>query len=221
MKILAIETSSTACSVALLIDDQLSELHEIMPMQQAQHILPMLKKLLLANNIALNQLDAIAFGCGPGSFTGIRIAASVAQGLGYACKLPIISISSLAALAEAAYRDLQWERLIVAIDARIQEVYWGHYVANSDGLITLIGHESVSRPEDVMVSGSPYGVGNAWEIYANQIPYKPLEVDSSRLPTASAIARLAKEKYLKNEFLDPAMALPSYLRDNVAKKSVR
>ena len=221
MKILIIETSSIACSLALLIDNEISAIHEIMPMQQAQQVLPLLKKLLASKNIKLNQLDAVAFGCGPGSFTGIRIAASVAQGLGYACELPIISISSLAGLAQAAYEAFHWEQLLVAIDARIQEVYWGQYTVNSAGLVTLIGQEKVSKPEEVTVAEPShwYGVGNAWEVYAKQIPYAALAIDAIQLATASAMALLAKDKYLKKEFLDPANALPVYLRDNVAKKA--
>src|SRR5471032_2163673 len=106
MKILAIDTSANACSVALLINNETLSSHKVIPMQQAQLILPMIEELLLTANITLNQLDALAFGCGPGSFTGVRIAASVAQGLAVAHDLPVISVSSLQALAQAAFLQL-------------------------------------------------------------------------------------------------------------------
>ncbi len=221
MNILALDTSSTACSVALLHDDKMSFLHRIMPLQQAQSILPMLEELLSIHKITLNQLDAIAFGCGPGSFTGVRIATSVTQGLAYALQLPVIPVSSLAALAQAAYRDLGWKKLLVGVDARIQEVYWGAYDVNEHGLVMRVGQEKVCAPEEVPLSADKgwYGVGNAWDVYANQIAYSALDVDTSRLPTALGVLELAKVKYDQKEWVMAKDALPVYLRDSVAKKS--
>ncbi len=221
MKILAIETSSTACSVALLVDDKISCIHRILPLKQAQFILPMIHELLEMNNISLKQLNAIAFGCGPGSFTGVRIATSVTQGLAYALKLPVIPISSLAALAQSAYRDLGWKKLLVGVDARIQEVYWGAYEVSDKGLVTLLHQEKVCAPQDVTLPEDKewYGVGNAWEIYADQIVYSPLKLDTRRLPTAEGVLELAKIKYLNKEWVEAKEALPVYLRDCVAKKN--
>lgn len=220
MKILSIDTSSAACSVALLIDEEITATHKLIPMQQAQNILPMIENLLSSKNISFNQMDALAFGCGPGSFTGVRIAASVIQGLGYGLNLPIISISSLAALAQQAYEDLHWKKLLVGIDARIQEVYCAAYEVNSEGFMSLVGNEIVCRPEDFIIpkGNDWYGVGNAWEVYTRDIPFQPLEIDITRVPTASAVVRLARMKYLSQEWLSPAEALPVYLRDSVAKK---
>lgn len=219
MKILGFDTSSTACSVALLMDDHISALHKIIPMQQAQSLLPMIEELLLSHKITLNQLDAIAFGCGPGSFTGVRIAASVAQGLAYALELPVIPISSLAALAQAAYQELQWKKLLVAVDARMQEVYWGAYGIDHQGLAVLINKEAVSTPQEISSPESDwYGVGNAWEIYKSDITYQPLLLDTTRLATAEAIVMLAKAKYLNKEWVRAEDALPVYLRETVAKK---
>ena len=131
MKILAIETSSHACSVALLNEDKVKISHIISPMQQAKLILPMIDELLKSSALTLNDLDAIAYGCGPGGFTGVRIAASVAQGLGFAVKLPIIPISSLAVMAEAAFLERQWRKLLVAVDARADQIYWIEHVTES------------------------------------------------------------------------------------------
>lgn len=219
MKCLAIETSSIACSVALAIDDEIFALHRIAPQQQSQMILPMIDELLTSKNIALNQLDALAFGCGPGSFTGVRIATSVTQGLAYALNLPVIPISSLAALAQTAYQEKGYEKLLVAVDARIQEVYWGAYEVNHKGLVMLHGNEHVSRPEEiVMLNNSWAGIGNAWEVYKDDIIQKPITLYSSGLPTAFGVAQLAKEKYHQQSWLNAADVHPTYLRDTVAKK---
>lgn len=221
MKILAIDTSSTACSIGLLINEEKIVLHEIQPMQQAQTILPMLHDLLMSKNITLNQLDALAFGCGPGSFTGVRIATSVIQGLGFALNLPIIPISSLAALAQAAYMDLHWEKLWVLVDARIQEVYSGRYEVLDGHTVSLVGVESIAKPEGILESDEPrfYGVGDGWEVYKNQIGYQPKMIDTTRLPMAKGILELAIPKFKRQEWVSAAGALPVYLRDNVAKKA--
>jgi tRNA threonylcarbamoyladenosine biosynthesis protein TsaB len=221
MKILAIETSTNACSVALLIDNVIQASHLIAPMQQAKLILPMIEERLQSANIWLNQLDALAFGCGPGSFTGVRIATSVMQGLAYASAVPLISVSSLAAVAQAAYTDLGWEKLFVAMDARISEVYAGAYQINDAGIAELLGEEAVSAPEQMVIpEGSDwYAVGNGWEVYQAQLSYKPIAQDTTRLPTASAVAVLAKDKFQKGDFVAPGAALPVYLRNNVAIKS--
>lgn len=221
MKLLAIDTSSTACSVALFCNNELTLKHEIAPMQQAQTILPLIDLIVREANISLKQLDALAFGAGPGSFTGVRIAVSVMQGIGYAMDLPLISVSSLAALAQAAYSDLGWKKLLVGIDARIQEVYWGAYQVNPEGLVELVGKEMVCPPEGVLLpEGSDWhGVGNAWEVYSGQLAFQPLEIDATRLPIASGIMALAKDKFKRKEWVRAEEALPVYLRDEVAKKS--
>jgi tRNA threonylcarbamoyladenosine biosynthesis protein TsaB len=220
MKILAIDTSFAACSIALQIEDKISVIHNALPLQQAQFILPLLEKLLAKHNIALNQLNAIAFGCGPGSFTGVRIAASVAQGLAYAMQLPVIPISSLAALAQAAYEKLKWKKLLVGMDARMQEVYWGAYAVDEQGRVSLVNREIVCTPEQVIIpNGDWYGVGNAWEVYPSQMTYQPLDVTAASLTAASAILTLAEVKYVKKEWVTAKEALPVYLRDIVAKKT--
>lgn len=219
MKLLAIETSSIACSVALLLDDNIHTLHQIAPMQQSQLLLPTINELLYSLNVSLNQLDALAFGCGPGSFTGIRIATSVIQGLGYGLQLPIIPISSLAAMAQTAFAQYECKNQIVAIDARIQEVYWATYTINSQGFAVLKGKEKVSHPTDILVTEGWVGVGNAWEIYKDHISTEPTSLYPNVLPTATSIAQLAKIQYLNKTWVDAASAQPVYLRDDVAKKS--
>jgi tRNA threonylcarbamoyladenosine biosynthesis protein TsaB len=221
MKLLAIDTSSSACSVALLLNDKLIAHHEMAPMQQTQKILPMIDQILKSENVKLNQLDALAFGCGPGSFTGVRLATSVMQGIGFANDLPLIPISSLAALAQAAYQDLGWRKLLVAADARIQEVYSGAYIVNQHDLVELQGKEVVCPPHELVLPTKKdwYGVGDGWKVYRESINYEPVEIDSSRLPLASGVAVLAKQYYQANQWVSPENAHPTYLRDQVAIKS--
>lgn len=224
MKILALDTSASACSVALLIDDEIHLLHEIDPMQQAKRVLPMVQELITAHGVGLTDLDALAFGCGPGSFTGVRIAASVMQGFSFASGVPLIKISSLAAVGQAAYTDLGWKKLLVGIDARISEVYWGIYQVDDSGLVKLSGQEKVCAPQAISIPDGNdwYAVGSAWGEYKEKLlatlPFTPLNIDATQLPVASAIALLAKDKFLRNEFTMAEDAMPIYLRDNVAIK---
>lgn len=221
MKLLAIDTSSTACSIALLANNKIYSVHDIAPMQQAQTILPKIDVLLANANISLTELDALAFGVGPGSFTGVRIATSVMQGLSYALQIPLIPVSSLAALAQAAYEELTWEKLIVAVDARIQEVYWAAYQVNAAGLVELREQEVVCAPSDILLPDAEnwYGVGNAWSVYHEHIPVQPIKIDATRMPMANAILSLAKIKFQHGEMVCAEEVVPTYLRDNVAKKS--
>jgi tRNA threonylcarbamoyladenosine biosynthesis protein TsaB len=224
MKILALDTSASACSVALLINDEVHLLHEVAPMQQAKRVLSMIHELLEKQNIKLQDLDALAFGCGPGSFTGVRIAASVMQGFAFATSLPLIKVSSLAAVAQGAYQNSGWDKIMVGMDARIREVYWGVYQIDNSGIVRLVGEEKVCAPQEVFVPEGEgwYAAGSAWgeyqEALLEKLPIAPIAMDASCLPLASAIIELAKNKYLKQEFTHIADAMPVYLRDNVALK---
>lgn len=220
MNILAIDTSAAACSIALLKGKEIFAVHEITPMQQAQLILPKIDALLKTQQMTLQQLDALAFGCGPGSFTGLRIAVSVAQGLGYAASLPLIPISSLAALAQATYQELGWEKLLVAVDARVNEIYWACYTLSTTGLVELIGKESLCAPENIVcpVDNTWCGVGNGWQIYRDKLPFRPTHIDTERLPMAFALAKLAEAKALQGEWITATAATPIYLRDDVVTK---
>lgn len=224
MKLLAIDTSASACSVGLMLDDAIFSLHRIAPMQQTQMILPMLDEILQANNLTLNQLDALVYGCGPGSFTGVRIAASVIQGLAFATRLPIIKISSLAATAQTAHDELGWRKVLVGMDARINEVYWGAYQVGASGLAELVGQEMVCPPGAIAIPETTdwCGAGSGWQAYLDTLlatlVFEPISIDATRLPTAAGLLRLAKEKYLSQSFVSIHEALPVYLRDDVAKK---
>ena len=157
MNILAIETATEACSAALAVDGEIIERYQVAPRRHTQLIHGQMEEVLAETGLALGQLDAIAFGRGPGAFTGVRIATSVVQGVAFALDLPVIPISTLAALAQGCEGD----RLLVAIDARMNEVYWGVYRRDQGGLVELVGEERVVAPEQVPCSAA--GPQNAWE----------------------------------------------------------
>jgi len=228
MRILALDTSSNACSVALLCDNESRIRHEIVPRRHANHILSYIEEILDTERVSL---DALAWGCGPGSFTGLRIAASVIQALGFVCQRPIINVSSLAALAQTAYQEHGWKQLAVAVDARMKEIYWGAYQINEEGYAELIQQEGLYSPqqlstilkENLYVSTTWHGVGNAWSAYRSELDFyyknKQNQQDVNCLPKALAVAQLGRLKYQKGEGLHSFDALPTYLRDNVCKIS--
>lgn len=218
MKILAFDTSSIACSVALQHGEKIIALHKIAPMQQTRLLLPMINELLTAHSLKLSSLDAIAYGAGPGSFTGMRITSAVAQGLAYASNKPIIAISSLAAAAQAAYQNQRWTNVWVVVDARMEQVYSAHYRLNNQHHMELVGEEKLMLPDKINTIDSAewYGIGDGWDNYYSRLvsalPIKPLAVDPSQLPTAKAILPLAKIKLEQGKWRDAFNAHPVYLR---------
>jgi tRNA threonylcarbamoyladenosine biosynthesis protein TsaB len=225
VKLLAIDTATEACSAALLYDNAILERYELAPSKHSALILPMLQSLLDEAGITLAQLDVIAFGRGPGSFTGLRIAAGVAQGIAFAWDLPVVPVSTLQALAQAAYRELQASRVLAALNAAMQEVYWGVYQLDSMNLMQLVNIETVCAPEAVTVPVDQQwiGVGSGWDAYAEKLTAKVgqrLEKYwPQRFPQASDIVHLAQAEYLAGRTVAAEAALPVYIRDNVAKKS--
>jgi tRNA threonylcarbamoyladenosine biosynthesis protein TsaB len=218
VKLLGIETATEACSAAVLVDDEVVERFEIAPRKHNELILPMCEAVLADAGISLKQLDGIAFGCGPGAFTGIRIAASVTQGIALAHDLPVASISTLANLAyQAEVND--GELIVPAIDARMDEVYWGLYKKTAES-VELVEEEKVQLPNQVIVEDKiSYGLGTGWGTY-NQVLQQQLSINSDNiisdaLPHAKVTVQLAKLKYLNKKMVDAANALPVYLRNQV------
>jgi len=226
MRILAIDTATEACSAALYIDDVLTHEYQLAPREHTKLILKMVESLLSAAHIKLADLDALAFGCGPGSFTGVRIATGVVQGLGFASDLPVIPISTLASIAQRAYEDYQHEFVIAGIDARMNEMYWGYYQLGDNGLMSLHGKEQVSGAEELLLPADLTnrwcGAGSAWDSYADNLEMllgdQLTDVYADYLPHASTIARLAVAAYQQGLAVPAAQALPVYLRNDVAKK---
>ncbi len=224
MKLLAIETASEACSAALYLDGALSERYALAPREHARLILPMVDELLREADLSPGALDAVAFGRGPGAFTGLRIAAGVAQGIAFGAELPVVAVSSLAALAQGLYRERGAARVLAAIDARIGEIYWGSYEADAAGLMVLRGKELLISPGEIALpdGGDWYGAGSAWKIHDDilrtSLSGQLLEIDAERNPRAYDVAALGVAAYRRGETMRAELAAPVYLRDEVAVK---
>lgn len=219
-RILAIDTVTEGCSAALLQGDEVLEQFEITPRGHTQRILPMVDALLAEAGCSLQQIDAIAFDRGPGSFTGLRITAGVVQGLAYGADRPVIPISSLAALASAHYRKSGALKILAAIDARMQEVYWGIYQIDETGCPQRQGEEQVLAPEALPdVEGVWSGVGSGWAAYGDLLKDRFTgqveQIDGEALPQAGEIARLALTELRAGKVLPPEKAQPVYLRNQV------
>ncbi len=223
MNILAIETSTEACSAALLINDEIAERFELAPRGHGDLILQMVDGLLSEAGLKPQQLAAIAFGCGPGAFTGVRIATSVVQGIALGADLPVVPVSTLATLAQGAYRRHQQRSLLCAMDARMGEIYWGAYIIES-GLAVVQAEECVCIPEAApVVSGSDWqGVGNGWQVYGVSMTQRygsqVVLCDVNALPRAYDVALLAQHGYGAGAAVSAEQALPVYLRDNVVRR---
>jgi len=148
MKLLALDTATDACSAAVWVDGVVHERYELAPRRHAALILPMIEAVLAEVGLRPAQLDAVAFGRGPGAFTGVRIAVGIAQGIAFAADLPVVPVSTLAAVALGVGRETGYARLAVALDARMSEVYWGTYAVTADDA-ELLGEERVCAPAAV------------------------------------------------------------------------
>ena len=224
MKLLAIDTTEAACSAALLVDHEVSERFEIAPRRHSELILPMMDALLHQADFSLSQLDALAFARGPGSFTGVRIAAAVIQGAATAADLPVVPVSSLLALAQGAMRGADAHQVLAGFDARMHEVYWAACTRGEDGLATFSTPEQVCAPEAVPVPavGGWVGVGSAWESYAEplqrRLQDRVIAREATAMVHAQDVARLARAGLARSGGVPAEQALPVYLRDQVARK---
>lgn len=219
MKILALDTSTEACSVALAIDGSVYD-DAVLGQQHSSRILSMVDALLAEAGLRLNQLDAIAFGRGPGLFTGLRIGTGVVQGLAFGADLPVVPVSSLAALAQA--QDAI--HVVTAVDARMSQVYWGVFRREAKGTLESIGEECVTAPQSVPLppAGRWRGVGSGWDRYAEALAKRlGARLESwvpERYPRARDVAALAAVDLKRGQTVTPEQALPVYVRDQVARK---
>ena len=224
MKLLAVETSTDACSAALLIDGVVTERFELTPKEHTKLILPMIDSLMADADLRPQQLDALAFSCGPGSFTGVRIATGVIHGIAFGADLPVVPVSTLAAVAQNYFDQSKPTENIAftAIDARIGEIFWGVYKKDEAGLAQLIGKEAVTLASDVdFPDVKGVGVGSGWGVYALELSYRlgsrVLSYDVEHYPRASAIVRLGLRDFNKGLAVPVELAMPVYLRDKVAQ----
>lgn len=228
MKLLALDTSSEGCSAALSLDGRVTERFELAPRGHTRLLMPMIRELLAAESMAPAALDALAFACGPGSFTGLRIATGVVQGLAYGLERPVVPVSSLAAVAAEAimrYELAEGAGVAVAFDARMGEVYWGCY-RNVGGLPELLADERVCPPDAVTLPDGVtgwLGAGSGWA-FSEQMPPEVVSrvttVDDGLVPRAAFVARLAVRDYGRGRSVPAAEAQPVYLRDEVAWKKL-
>jgi tRNA threonylcarbamoyladenosine biosynthesis protein TsaB len=219
MKLLAIETCTEACSAAISTGDDVLERYQLAPQRHAELILPMVEDLLAEAGVSLRDLDALAFGRGPGSFTGVRICTGVVQGLAFGAELPVIPVSTLAALAQGAAGH--HSHIAAAIDARMGEVYWGLFSVDPEGLVVPADEEQVEKPELVPLpmEGNWYGVGSGWGTHAAALSQRFADRlhgrDADQFPHAKDVLRLARRGLSLGQVLPPEDALPVYLRNRV------
>lgn len=219
MNILAIDTATEACSAAVYHAGAIVERSELTPREHGERILTMVEEVLGEVGFRLSDLDGIAFGCGPGSFTGVRLAVSVTQGLALGARLPVVPISTLAALAQEAPGN----RVLVALDARMEEVYWGTYQRHSNGLVRALAPDKVCSPAAICPPpGSGWvGAGGGWQRYGASLSSRigdcASAVHPTVLPTARAVALLGAYAYDGGTRLQAQEALPTYLRDQVVR----
>jgi len=229
MKILSLDTATEACSAALLIDGEIREQYALAPREHTKLILQMVESLLSDASLQIADLDALAFGRGPGSFTGVRIATGVVQGIAFAADLPVVAVSTLASIAQIVYEEQNQPDVLAGIDARMGGMYWGCYQLADNGLMVLTGEEQVSSPAAVKAPKQPgeqtkwCGAGSAWQSYKDQLEQslagQITHCFPGYYPHSSSIARLAADAYERGLAVDASQAQPVYLRNDVAKKA--
>lgn len=223
MKILALDTATEACSAAIFIDGAVCERYALVEQQHSSSILPMVQAVLAEAAVPLTALDAVAFGRGPGSFTALRIGAAVTQGLAFGADLPVIPVSSLAALAQTQ----EAAQVMAAFDARRAQVYWGIYKRNAYGLVELFGQEVVVAPAAVpLPEGDGWiGAGGGWDHYSEvlsaRVGGRLVQWHAQCYPRARAVAVLGAAAFSAGTVVPAEQAVPVYLRDEVVTRPER
>ncbi len=218
--ILAIETSSERASCALLIGHSVLQLQSSGVRTHSQSILPMVQQLLQQAGIALKDCDAIAYGCGPGSFTGVRTACGIAQGLAFGAALPVVPVITLAAMALACRQRSGVDQVLAVLDARMGEVYWAQYAFDADDGCTVMVEPTLSAPAAVPLSGVRAACGNGLSAYPDAFSaafeVQACSVHPDIMPDAADIGQLARIAFRAGDVLPPAQAQPLYLRNKIA-----
>lgn len=218
--ILALDTATEACSVALSHAGNITFLNELSPRTHTQRILPMIDELLQQADISLNQVDYLAFGRGPGSFTGVRVGVGVAQGLAMGANLPVVGVSNLLAMAEQAYQELGAANVIALIDARMNEVYFAQFQRNEQGWQEIVP-EQVCAPEKaiaqfVLAEQPITVVGTGWAAYSQfSAENQPLVISDITLPSAKYMLSLAETAIAQGKTQTALEIEPVYLRNEV------
>lgn len=220
MKLLALDTSSNACSVAATDGDVVVESHVVEPREHTRLLVPMINRLLDELAISLADLDAIVLGNGPGSFIGMRIGASVAQGLAFGSDLKIVPISSLAAVASEVLESSEDSRVIVTQDARMNQVYAGEYLRGAEGGANIDGEERIVASDFSFSQAQPFvAAGHGWERYPELLAANrdaAARVSDIQLPRARFLLPPGQVAFAAGRALDPSEIAPAYLRSKVA-----
>ncbi|WP_045737274.1 tRNA (adenosine(37)-N6)-threonylcarbamoyltransferase complex dimerization subunit type 1 TsaB [Xanthomonas sp. MUS 060] len=221
MNILAFETSTEACSVAVHVGGRVLERFELAPRRHAELALPWAEQLLAEAGIGRRQLDAVAFGRGPGAFTGVRLAIALAQGIALALELPVLPVSTLQALALRA--PTAAPRVLATIDARMGEVYTATYARQADGTLQASTREQVLHPDafvlpesDAAWSAVGTGLAAVEATLLRRFGAHWHSADAQALPHAADVLTLALAAQARGEAVAPEQVEPAYLRDNVA-----
>jgi tRNA threonylcarbamoyladenosine biosynthesis protein TsaB len=223
MNILAIETATEFCSVALQAGTDVLSRHEPAPREHANLLLPWVEQLLAEAELSLSRMDAIAYGRGPGSFTSLRLGIGVVQGLAFGTDIGVTGVSSLAALAQSSAAAIPGNTLLVATDARMQEIFTGCYTVAANGLVEPISEEAVCAPAALTLPAAAcIGLGNGFSAYQeqllNRLADQLTEFDADCWPDARSVIRLAMASVERGELDAAEQALPRYIRNQVAQK---
>lgn len=223
MNILALDTCTESCSASLLSNGEVFEQVEMTQRGHSDLILGMMDTLFQQSETTISEVDAVAFGRGPGSFTGVRVGVGVAQGIAFARDIPVIPISTLLAVAQDAADSLDVDYIAVAMDARMGEIYCASY-QRKEGIVELIDSERVCPPKQFKPNTEQQwvGVGTGWREYdsilRDNFAGNLASVNAEHYPNASVMIKLANIEASAGRVLPADQALPVYLRDNVAKK---
>ena len=223
--ILAIETSTDACSVALHCAGEVLTRSAVEPRKHAELVLHFIDELMSESELQLSSLDALGFGCGPGSFTGVRIATAVVQGLAFGANLPVVPVSTLAALAHGAAKSSEHEFVAVTLDARMNEVYYGAYRVSGEGLVTLLADERVSPLAAIEVplehATAWLAAGPGWAAYEAEMSAAWDGAIAARadaqLPDAQDVLALAMRAVANCQTVAVDQIAPVYLRNRVTR----
>lgn len=224
MNYLAIDASTEACSVALIVNGKVYSRYDLCPQSHSLQLLPMVDELLKEANVTLVELNGLIFGQGPGSFTGVRIGVGVAQGLAFSADLPVVGVSSLQAMAQSAFTEFDQKEVIAVIDARMSEAYTGYFVLDDKNIMREQCEEAVLAPGKIaahfshLVSDTKYGVGSAWDAYPEQLSSLKSNDGSPNIlfPNALAMLTIGAAKFKEGLGVSAEEAQPVYVRDTVS-----
>jgi len=221
MKLLAIDTATEACSVAIWLDGQIIETYEVAGREHSARLPLMVPSLLSKAGLVFSQLDGLVCGVGPGSFAGVRIGVSYVKGLALGLDLPVVGVTSLAMLAQRVIAKAPSYTVMAAIDARMNEVYFGVY-KSVGGLAARLQADCVCAPSAVHVDAAVplIGVGTGWQVYGGELEARlaiaPEQIDASALPHAQDALPLAASDFTAGRATDASALIPVYLRNRVA-----